>query len=142
MLSSPGCWHDYGLILAREYEDPRLFAAAHRFTVDAYALQHPGLDDEPRAFRSVWLHYISLHLIFEHGRSHRSATTALTGLAKFQYMPLPSAPPTFALTLEHVSAAAPSEHVQRVNAWARSAYEGWGELRTCAEDAIKRLDCS
>ena len=139
MLSSPGCWADYGQVLAREYEDSALFADAHRWTVDAYALQHPGLHGERRAFRSVRLHYVSLHLIFEHGRSHQAATAALGKLAALDYQPLPTPPASFDITLSHVLAADASEHVERVEAWARSAYLGWSELRPFAERAIREL---
>ena len=139
MLSSAGCWERYGLILAREYENPVLFAAAHRWTVDAYALQHPGLQDERRAYRSVRMHYVSLHLIFEHGRSHRAATAALQKLAKLDYLPLPERPASFSLSSDHVLAAERSEHVERVEAWARSAFEAWNTLRLFADEVIARL---
>src|SRR5678816_4348633 len=39
MDSSPGCWHVYGEVLAREYGD-QAFRVAHRLTVDSYAVQH------------------------------------------------------------------------------------------------------
>ena len=56
MLSSSGCWKAYGELLAREYENPMLFGAVHRLTVDAYALQHPGDPSDRRARQSVWVH--------------------------------------------------------------------------------------
>lgn len=42
MQSTPGCWAAFGRVLAREYGDQRYFAV-HRLTVDAYAIQHPGI---------------------------------------------------------------------------------------------------
>jgi hypothetical protein len=63
MLGSPGCWAAYGRVLEREYSDPVLFGAAHRLTVDAYALQHPGDPRERRAVQSFWLHGASLWLV-------------------------------------------------------------------------------
>lgn len=42
MESTPGCWATFGRVLAREYEDQRLFGV-HRLTVDSYAVQHPGV---------------------------------------------------------------------------------------------------
>jgi hypothetical protein len=42
MESSPGCWASYGEVLVREYTEPSYFGV-HRLTVDAYAVQHPGV---------------------------------------------------------------------------------------------------
>ena len=55
MLSSAGCWSACNGLLAREYQDVALFARCHRLTVDAYAVQHPGLDG-PQARNSVGIH--------------------------------------------------------------------------------------
>ena len=68
MLSSAGCWAAYGKVLVREYADPLLFAASHRLTVDAYAVQHPGNADDRRAVQSVWLHFAALDAIFQRAR--------------------------------------------------------------------------
>jgi len=66
MLSTAGCWSCYGDLLAREYENPVLFGAVHRLTVDSYALQHPGDTNDRRAIQSVWVHYAALQLALEH----------------------------------------------------------------------------
>lgn len=64
MLSSPGCWAMFGEISAKEYSDIR-FARAHQFSVEAYACQHVGKPDDPRAVNSVNIHLASLFMIFE-----------------------------------------------------------------------------
>jgi hypothetical protein len=56
--SSPGCWRLYGEVLAREYSD-LAFWAAHRLTVDSYAVQHPGRSS-PQTIQSVCVHLLSL----------------------------------------------------------------------------------
>lgn len=61
MESSPSCWVAYGEVLARECSDPALMAA-HRLTVDAYAVQHPGRPS-PQSIQSVALHLISLCVV-------------------------------------------------------------------------------
>ena len=70
MASSPGCWNAYGEVLAREYENPMLFGAVHRLTVDAYALQHPGDASDRRARQSVWVHYAALYLSLRDNEDH------------------------------------------------------------------------
>lgn len=139
MLSSPGCWEAFGGLLVREYEDPVLFAAAHRLTVDAYALQHPGTGQDGRAVRSVWLHYASLLLIFEEGRSFAEATAALGRLAGGTFEPLERPPPRFHLTLRDVLDGGDDQHVTLVRAWARSAFDDWGVLAKATRDRIARI---
>ena len=60
--ASAGCWAVYTEVLAREYQDMR-FMRVHQQTVDAYTVQHPGVE-ERRATRSVAVHLISIYLIF------------------------------------------------------------------------------
>src|SRR5206468_7823942 len=64
--SAPGCWLLYTEVLAREYGDFR-YTAAHELTVDAYAVQHPGVP-EPRFAQSVAIHLAGLCLSLERGR--------------------------------------------------------------------------
>lgn len=125
MASSPGCWAVYGEVLAREYEDVR-YAANHRLTVDAYAVQHPG---EPgrQALRSVCLHLCSLHLVLERAVPPQRATEMLASLAeRDDYTWLEPPPSTGAVTVADVHAAVdPFDHLARVEDWARSAWAAW-----------------
>ncbi len=137
MHSSPGCWAAYGEILAREYQDPGLFQACHRLSVDAYALQHPGDPADARANQSVWIHFASLFLIFERGRPHVEATTLLKTLAGRSFEPpgLPAHP--FAITVQDVLHCTLANHSERVAEWARASYEPWSHL---APQVIKMID--
>jgi len=62
LVSTPGCWRKFGEILAREYEDIRLFKC-HDLTVDAYALQHPGVEGN-QTINSSNIHLVSLYAYF------------------------------------------------------------------------------
>jgi hypothetical protein len=91
MESSPACWAKYGDLLAREYENPE-YMAAHRLTVDAYAVQHPGRPSA-QSIQSVAVHLISLHAVLELSLNQREATALLKVCAdkgRFEWL----APPT------------------------------------------------
>ena len=133
MLSSPGCWAQYGELLAREYQSPPLFASAHRYTVDAYALQHPGAPDDRRAWQSVRLHYLSLHLVFAHKKSHSEALRAMQTWASGDFAPLPDPPTKFEITISDLTAARDADHALVAKRWAKSAYDAWGSLKAYAE---------
>jgi hypothetical protein len=64
--SAPGCWLLYSEVLAREYGDFR-YTPAHQLTVDAYAVQHPGVR-ERRSAQSVAIHLVGLCLSLERRR--------------------------------------------------------------------------
>ncbi len=135
MLSSPGCWALYGEVLAREYGDAR-YMAAHRLTVDAYAVQHPG---EPctQAIQSVAIHLISLHLIFERDYVPENATKALSRLTESVYEWL-TPPAQFELTVAYLAkVASPAEYRGRIEEWARASWQAWsphhGQIRTWAK---------
>lgn len=131
MLSSPGCWAAFGAVLAREYEDPALFAAVHRLSVDAYALQHPGAPSDPRATRSVWTHYMALRLAMGE-TSHATITAAMPRLAALHLPPLPAPPRAFAMTVADV-AAAREDHAPAARRWAECALTAWSALREPAD---------
>jgi len=139
MASSPACWHTYGLILAREYNDTSLFGTAHRLTVDAYALQHPGDPGDRRANQSVHLHYVSLYMIFENGAPHNMATKALSILAKTNFPKLPAAPKSFNYTAADFDLSSSENHQQSALEWANSAFEAWSELRPFAKNTLEKL---
>lgn len=132
MLSSPGCWSAYGALLEREYADPTLFARCHRLTVDAYALQHPGRIDERRAVRSVWLHFLSLHVIFARGASHQVANRLLRDTTA-RALPERPAAPDFAMTLADFTFA---DHAADVEGWSRSSYSSWAPLLAREADLL------
>lgn len=141
MLSTPGCWAAYGEILEREYSDQILFKQCHRLTVDAYALQHKGdpLTDE-RAFRSIWLHYMSLHAIIEHDVSHQQATILLGRLKNYSFPQLPKEHLEFNISGADVIANSIEDHRERVTSWAKSSYLAWSSLKEEAEEVYAKIN--
>lgn len=138
MISSAGCWAHYVKLLAYEYANPNVFARSHRLTVDAYALQHPGRADDRRAFKSVRLHYLSLHLIFAYGYSHKQATHNLHALASLEFTPLPQLDLSFNMTAKdiNISFQDPEAYHNQILEWAKSAYGAWAALMPYADDLI------
>ena len=136
MASSPYCWRLYGELLAREYGNP-LYMAVHQLTVDAYAVQHPGVD-ERRANQSVQLHLASLHLQLEEGASGETVRAVMKSLASKGDFGRLDPPPrrTDWLRVDDVlGATTADEHRSLVTDWARSAWEAW----SAHHEPIRRL---
>lgn len=127
MESSPGCWHLYGQVLAREYADPA-FGALHRLTVDAYAVQHPGRPS-PQAIQSVCVHLLSLFLVLERNLAATYATRVMGGATRNKDRFVWLIPPESLgeITVASVAGVTPHEHTERVRAWAESAWSAWSE---------------
>lgn len=126
MQSTPGCWAAYGRVLAREYADPRHFAI-HRLTVDAYAVQHPGVPSR-KSIQSVGVHLVRLCLFLEHGLSPQRANDAMLAAAKHKAHYQWLEPPAFLgpLTVADVEQAAEFEmHQSAVRAWASQMWSVW-----------------
>lgn len=124
--SSPGCWAIYGEVLAREYSNPA-YAALHRLTVDAYAVEHPG-KPSPQSIQSVAIHLLRLCLILECGYTDEAAAKAMPILARnkhlFRWMTPP--PPLGDNTVLYVRTVKdPAAYTQAVWKWARSAWQAW-----------------
>jgi hypothetical protein len=87
---SPECWSLFGEVLAREFQNQRLFRAVHQVTVDTYAVQHAV--DHPA--KSLTCHLVSLFAIL--GRSQMQDEDADTlvrfvqGRAKFPRLEAPA----------------------------------------------------
>jgi len=139
MLSSPGCWKAYGGVLAREYENPMLFGAVHRLTVDAYALQHPGDASGRRARQSVWVHYAALYLSLRNNEDHSRISSIMQKLTLRTFPALPPAPAHFDVTLEDVLTQGETNHVSAVKAWADCAFHAWAELKDQTVAMLKSL---
>lgn len=125
MLGSAGCWAAYGTLLAREYQDPALFAACHRLTVDAYALQHPGDPHDRRAARSVWLHFRLLEAVFEREATLADATRLLRTLADRPSPVIAGRPACWTVTLADVASVPLHDHPVEMRRWAHAAYQAW-----------------
>ncbi|MCB9854936.1 MAG: hypothetical protein H6818_04555 [Phycisphaerales bacterium] len=138
--ASPGCWRIYGDVLGREYGEYG-YPECHRLTVDAYAVQHPGVASR-RSIQSVGVHLISLYYVLERGVTSDEATRRI-GLAVRAGPPsIWLQPPTDPgrLTICDVANAADADaHARIVRAWAESVWEAWRDhhaiIRTWARDA-------
>ena len=124
--SAPGCWLLYSEVLAREYGDLR-YTPAHQLTVDAYAVQHPGVA-ERRTAQSVGIHLVGLCLSLERGRGAAELPRLRQRLAApkrtFPWL----TPPTSlgdVTVLDVHAAETPEAHRATVDRWARSAWEAW-----------------
>lgn len=127
--ASPGCWARFGEVLAREYSD-LAYASVHRFTVDAYAAQHPGIQS-PRSMQSVAAHLLGLYWMLEEhfpagevtlrlGRAVRAAKR----YGHFSWLEPPR--PLGDITIFDVAGAKDaSEHAERVKRWATAVWLAW-----------------
>lgn len=126
MTSSPACWAAFGRLLAQEYLQPRL-EGAHRLSVDAYAVQHPGDPADRRAVQSVGLHLARLMVQLETPRPPRQTNSVMLAFANRKHTLIPLHPPSsFSMTIADVTPfAGKSEHAHKVQEWARSAWNDW-----------------
>ena len=126
MLSSPACWRVYGELLAREYSDQRLMTH-HRLTVDAYAVQHPGVD-VPAARRSVAVHLSRMYLLLERAWPMARANACMLAISASKdarpWLPPPSMQGTRTV-VDVPASTTPGEHEERVLLWARSVWQAW-----------------
>lgn len=126
MQSTPGCWASFGRVLAREYEDRRLYSV-HRLTVDAYAVQHPGTPSR-QSIQSVGLHLVRLCLFLERGLAPERANEAMLAAARHKTTYRWLHPPPFlgSLTIADVEAASNIEdHSATVERWTSQMWEVW-----------------
>ena len=124
--SAPGCFLLYSEVLAREYGDIR-YTPAHQLTVDAYAVQHPGVP-ERRAAQSVAIHLVGLCLTLERDRGPLELPRLRQRLAPpKRVFPWLTPPPSVGdvTVLEVHAVETPEAHRAMVKRWARSAWEAW-----------------
>jgi Family of unknown function (DUF5946) len=138
MTSSAACWAVFNAL--QNPERPLEFAAFNALTVDAYAVQHPGVPSSQQAINSVAVHLMTLHGILEkkfkpdqamwlRQRPGRPARQ-LNGIdrhSRFHWL----TPPSFAncLTVADVAAGETSHERSRiVEAWVRDVWKIWSEL--------------
>jgi Family of unknown function (DUF5946) len=131
MQSTPGCWASYGLVLAREYGDPGCFAV-HRLTVDAYAVQHPGVPGR-QSIQSVGVHLVRLCLLLEQGlpaeRANQAMLQAVRHKSQYHWLEPPaSLGPLTVADVEAVSGV--EQHVAVVRRWAAQMWDVWSPHHT------------
>ncbi len=141
MSSTPGCWQLYGEILAREYSDSTYWKN-HRLTVDAYAVQHPGIESA-QSIQSVAVHLLSLYFVIEEGRLHDVATQLIKKATKqkFHWLQPPVDLGEINATTVWASKNA-EEHNKQVELWARSVWKAWEEHHGTIKEWAQMVDSS
>jgi hypothetical protein len=121
--ASAACWALYGQLLAREFGSLR-YPPWHRLTVDAYAVQHPGVL-ERRSIQSVGVHLISLCLVLERGTDGEAAMALLarTRARRPDLQWLDPPVPNGTVTVVDVLEAADAEAA--VRRWADDVWSAW-----------------
>lgn len=139
MLSSPACWAAFGVVLAREYENPALMDV-HRLTVDTWAVQHPG-DGSRSAIQSVAMHLCRIRLQLEDGYAGLRANDAMKKLTLLK-AELPELPArsSYRVTVADVrNAIAPAAHEAAIRRWAAATWEDWADQHGFVADYLKRV---
>jgi len=143
MLASPGCWAAYGSVLAEGAVSP-LLTPHGTLTVDAYAVQHPGVPG-PQATQSVWVHLITLHLLLERGwpaeQAIRLRTIAADSSSGWSWLDPPdSMGPATAIDVVQAEA---DDAGDAVRAWVDGAWAAWEPhhlaIRRIAERLVDRM---
>ncbi len=143
--ASSACWAAYGIILEREYSNPKFFKN-HRMTVDAYALQHPG-DSSLQAVQSVNLHLISSTLLFEYKTSANMALDAMRKLSAaskknaklFSWLAPPST--LGQITVKDVLPKTQvDEHLKQIEKWAKCTWQAWVDHHHIAKNHLKTFE--
>lgn len=129
--STPGCWHLFGEVMARDYADYS-HGALHNLAVDTYAAQHPHNPDR-RNRQSVGVHLISLCAILERNVTAARASTLIGDIAFTQRRrgwEWPHLVPEWlgAVTITDVhDASGPEAHREQVRLWASSVWDAFSE---------------
>jgi hypothetical protein len=133
MTSSAACWATFNSF--NDPERPLEFAAFNALTVDAYAVQHPGVPSSQQAINSVAIHLMTLHGILERGfkidqavwlRQRPGRPGSVDRHSRFHWL----TPPSFANCLMVADVAAcetPHERSRIVEAWVRDVWRVWSE---------------
>lgn len=138
--ASAGCWLRYGELLALEYGDAGLMRW-HRFTVDAYAAQHPGVPGR-RSAQSVHVHLAAIYLMLERGLDEatvRKAIGRMTEGREFGWLDPPHLRTETGVE-EAIVAAGTDRYGDVVRDWAAEVWQAWSghqpEIRGEAEAAL------
>lgn len=129
MTSSPGCWAAFGEILQRFYGNDAA-SDAHRISVDAYAVQHPGTPS-PQSIQSVTGHLVNLCLMFEYEIRdpawRRGMIKAVTRYSdQFNWLEPPSQNGT--ITVADLLPITDTQVLHEKSiVWARSIWDSWHE---------------
>jgi Family of unknown function (DUF5946) len=126
MESIAGCWHAYGEIMARQYLDPD-YVEYYRFSVDAYAIQHPGKPSR-QSIQSVGVHLIRLYLLLECDLEMNSANDVMKAASQIKQDFVWLQPPKSlgAITVADVARAKTNDELKSAAThWACTAWSAW-----------------
>ncbi len=138
MLAAPGCNEMFHEVLTREYSDFR-YSRAHHYTVDSYAVQHPGEKTNRKAVNSVGIHLVSLYCMFEKNYELERAAEIKMGFAQFnkdQKVIRPIDPPEKfkGLTIFEIwDNESPAEHFVLCKQWALDSWASWSNQHETIE---------
>ncbi len=129
--ASAGCWKLFGDLLAKEFGDPA-YMKVHRLTVDAYALQHLGIES-PQTIQSMNLHLMALCAALEHDIEYDFIPKLMNKRLKeykekgiFTWLTPPESLGGITV-IDVVKATTPEEHSKLVLEWAKSVWNAWEE---------------
>jgi Family of unknown function (DUF5946) len=144
ILAAPGCWAAYCEVLAREYAD-RAYFTAHRWTVDTYAVQHPGVPDR-RSIQSVNAHLVALHLTLDRALGAAFAGRVIgivTNRFARDLVWLQPPPPCPITIMDVIGAESAAAHGTAVERWARAVWRSWtpqhGAVKALADRVMAEL---
>jgi hypothetical protein len=123
-------------LLARDFEQPVRYWKFHRLAVDAYCVQHSGYVGSGK---SLAAHLCGLCIAFEHGNDAEKLRKLQAWLSTNPKLVRPELP-VFrgSLTIGEVwRIEEPEEYGRAVEAWARSAWEAYGELHALAREWVE-----
>ena len=123
--ASPACWSKFGLLLAREYQDPAWFRV-HQISTDAYAAQHPGTPGR-RSIQSVALHLITLGMVLERDLQAADASRLHKAMAHrpdFTWLEPPRMTARMKVT-DVLEADDFRVHERLVREWGADVWEAW-----------------
>lgn len=136
------CWDVYCDILNKEFSNPAYFKV-HRTTVDAYAAQHIGNQDDRRARQSANVHLIALYLTFSQKASHEKVLTFIRNATKIKrdWPPLIQRKTPEWLTVQDiVKADSPSSHAHLVTRWGQSVWEAYADCHQGIINTYKSMN--
>ena len=130
MLASPGCYEMFTEVLDREYSDFR-YSKAHHYTVDSYAVQHPGKVTNQKAVNSVGIHLVSLYFLFEKKYDITKSAQVKMEFAQFNkennvIQPIERPEEFKGLTVFDIwDNEAPDKHFELCKKWAEDSWDSW-----------------
>ena len=129
----PNCAALRDALLARDFEQPVRYWKHHRLAVDAYCVQHSSY---VKSFKSLAAHLCGLCVAFEQNNDAKKLTQLQLWLSTNPKLLKPELPSFRChLTIADVSGInGPVSYGNAIEAWARSAWEAYGELQPIARE--------